>query len=134
MRKFVLGAVLVICMALPYSAFGANTFNVTQIPMGIQITACDTAWTWTTHFTLNRHARGIKVDYILFTPGATGDIVTIHDGSAAGPVIAVFVAADAYDQRIIYFSGARIRPHLATPAGAGPNAAAYIFIKLSDDD
>ena len=133
MKKFILGVLLAVFLSLPYQVFAVNTFNVTQLPMGIQITACDTAWTWTTHFTLNRHARGIKVDYILFTPGATGDIVTIHDGSAAGPVIARFVAADIYDQRILYFHGAMIRPYLAAPAG-GVNAAAFIFIKISDDD
>ena len=133
MKKFVLGVLLATFLLLPFSVFAANTFNITQLPFAIQITKLDTAWTWTTHFTLNRHARGIKVDYIFFTPGATGDIVTIHEGSAAGPVICRFVAADIYDQRIIHFNGALLRPHIATPAGA-PNVAAYITIKLSDDD
>lgn len=122
-----------ILVAIPFTAMAANTFNTTQLPFAIQITACDTAWTWTTHWTDNRHARGIKVDYILFNPGATGDIVTIHEGSASGPVIVRFVAADIYDQRIIYLDGALIRPYLATPSAA-PNAAAFITIKLSDDD
>ena len=130
MKKLI--KLLIIATVLAFSSYAsANTFNVTNLSCGIQITACDTLWTWTTHFTEPQHAGGIKVDYIFFTPGATGDIVTIHDGSAAGPVIARFVAADIYDQRIIYFFGERIRPYLATPAGA-PNAAAFITIKLAD--
>jgi len=133
MRKFILGILLTVFLFFPYQVFAVNTFNVTRLLWGIQITACDTAWTWTTHYALDRHVRGIKVDYILFSPGATGDIVTIHDGSAAGPVIARFVGADIYDQRIIYFNGAVIRPYLATPTAA-PDVAAFIFIKISDDN
>ena len=124
-------AVFMFGFALP--ALAGNTFNITQMPFAMQITACDTAWTWTTHWTSNQYAHGIKVDYIFFAPGATGDIVTIHEGSAAGPVIVNFVAADIYDARIIYLNGAIIKPHLATPVAA-PNAAAFIVIKLSDDN
>ena len=123
---------LIIATVLAFSSYAlANTFNVTNLACGIQITDPDTAWTWTDHYTEPQHAGGIKVDYIFFTAGATGDIVTIHDGSAAGIVLFTFVGADIYDQRRIPFHGKRIRPYLATPAGA-PNAAAFITIVLSE--
>ena len=111
---------------------GVNVFNVTQLPCAIQITKLDEACTVLDQFDA-RYVGGIKVTYIFFTPGATGDIVTIKDTDTNGPVLCRFVAADIYDQRTIPFDGDKIRPYIETPAAA-PNVAAFITIKLSDDN
>ena len=60
---------------------------------------------------------GIPVSYIQYTPGASADVCVVKDRNDAGPIIAKFECADAYSQKIVYFSGMRCKPYVDISAG-----------------
>ena len=59
-----------------------------------------TAWTWTD--TVPDAANGIYIWKIIFSPGATGDVVTVQWKDADGIEILEWTAADIYDRLVFY--------------------------------
>lgn len=129
MKKLLVGVLLAVFMVLPVSVFAVNTIDAE--PGGVQISGIDTAWTWTDNYTLGADKGGMRVNYILFSPGATDDICLIRDTGATGIILFRVKCANAYDQRVLYFNGDRVRPYLDLTEGA-PNAGAILTIKFME--
>lgn len=66
---------------------------------------------------LNSLEPGIPVTYMMYTPGASRDVVVIKDRTDAGPQIVKFECANSWDQRIVYFEGRRMKPMIDISAG-----------------
>lgn len=125
MKRLLLTIGLFICLASP--VWASNT--IVAAPDGVTFTAMDSAWTWTDNYTLGMHTGGIKVNYIMFSPGATGDECIIRDTNATGIILWQIKCSDAYDQRIIYFHGDNVRPYLMD---TDPDSSAVLTIKFKD--
>ena len=81
-----------------------------------------TAWTWQDA----SHGWGTKSPFVRlysihWIPAATGDVCCIRNATTSGPIIFYAKAADAYDQRIVYYDGRNLKPVLdqSTNSGAG---------------
>jgi len=125
MKKLILAILLLL---LPLSAMAANTIDAETY--SVTITAIDSTWHYRTSYLDAKYADGIKVEYIIFSPGATDDICLIRDDASDGAILFRAKCADVYDQRIIYFAGQLIKPYLDVTEGA-PNASAILTIKIS---
>ena len=70
-----------------------------------------TAWQWNTAtHGWGVHSKHVILRRIMWIPNATDDVICIRNGGVAGPIIFYAKAADAYDQRIVYFDGEVCNP------------------------
>lgn len=97
MKKLVLLIVMLFLVVSP--AWSAN--DVDMEGGIIRIGTIDgNTWTWTD--TCPDAANGIYIWAIIFSPGATGDVVTIQWKDADGIEIIEWTGADIYDPYIFY--------------------------------
>lgn len=61
---------------------------------------------------------GIGINYMMYTPGASRDIVVIKEDNDAGAQLVKFECANSYDQKIVYFHGRQCRPYIDISAGS----------------
>ena len=74
---------------------------------------------------------GVPIHSILYTPGASLDVVVVKDGNDSGPIIAKFESADATNQRIKYFYGKRHKPYVDISEGTyGKKTISIMTIEL----
>jgi len=105
MKKLLIAA-LIALFALP--ALAANT--ITTGP-GVINLVLDSDWTWVD--TVPNRPEGLTVDYIIFHPGATSDVLVMRDIADTGPYIFPPCAAqNAEDSKILYGNGANLRIHI----------------------
>ncbi len=88
-----------------------------------------TAWTWqdATHGWGNIDF--VQLDYILWIPNATDDVIHIKNGSTSGPTIFYAKAVDVYDQRIVYFYGKKCCPVIDQTPTTGASQVICFAIK-----
>ena len=125
MKKFLIAILLMLLMSWG-AAYAANTIDVSDDGMTITISAIDSDWTWTDNFTAAKYAKGVRVNYIRFHPGATDDLCSIEDSDNGdvkhfGPIN----CADTYDDRIQYYSGSKLKLVLDFDDTDGTWTAAY---------
>lgn len=110
--KLVVVLLFVICATF----FSYRAFSVTENEEAttVMLTSVAADWTYTGNSMMyGKYGKGVRMDWIAFCPGTdTGDVVAIKEGSDAGPVIFPANCVNAFDQRIIYYHGARLRPVL----------------------
>jgi len=70
---------------------------------------------------------GIPIRFIMVSSGASRDKVVVKDRNDSGPEIARFECASSYDQKIVYFDGARHKPYIDVSAGAGGKQTACVL-------
>jgi len=75
----------------------------------IVFTTIDTDWKHTDTFSDLEH---IKLDSIIFVPGAASDELIVRDGAIDGPEIIHVLATDTNDQRALYGHGVAVRPFI----------------------
>ena len=87
----------------------------------IQITSPNLSADWSLYnaglYDIDAPEPGIPVSYMLYTPGASLDVIVVKDRNDAGPILAKFECADATDQKIMYFQGKRCKPYIDISAG-----------------
>ena len=111
-------------------AWGANT--VTNGKNTTIISAIDSDWSFTSRFGKDRHAsEGVRVHAIMFFPAATNDVCVIEDATT-GARIFYAKAADAYDARIVYLNGVKVRPLLDFSDGTYTAGSTVVFIWQED--
>ena len=88
-----------------------------------------TAWTWQD----TSHGWGdvafVKLSRILWVPNAADDVICVKNFSTSGPIIFYAKAADAYDQRIVYFYGEKVRPVIDQSVTTGANQVIHFSVE-----
>jgi hypothetical protein len=88
-------------------------FAATTVTIGwhtIELTGIDADWTFATQFPAKD---SIKINAIIFQPGAASDKLSIKDNSDSG--VEIFPAipkVDASDGQIVYYWGQHMRPYI----------------------
>lgn len=96
---------LVLTVILCFPAFGANVTDKAANGKIITITGLDTDW-WSTKPGPNGLGTpgDLEIEKIIFYPGATGDIMIIHDGAIDSEEVGYLgTCADVYDRIEITF-------------------------------
>lgn len=74
---------------------------------------------------------GVPIKHMLYTPGASRDVVVVKDQNDAGTQIAKFECGSCTDQKILYLYGARKRPYIDISAGThGKKTISVLHIEL----
>ena len=74
---------------------------------------------------------GIPLRHIMLSSGASRDKVYVKDRTDGGPIIAAFECASSYDQKIIYFHGARHKPFVDVSEGThGQTSSTILTIEM----
>jgi hypothetical protein len=79
----------------------------------IDISAMDSDWTWNEKggpYTSDKE--GIVVKYILFLPGAIGDVLVIKNGSATKESLFPDMAVPVKQANIMYYQGRMLKPFI----------------------
>ena len=121
MKKLLIAILLM--FAVP--VYAVNTIDVSNDGMTITISAIDTDWTWTDNFTATKYAKGVRVNYIRFHPGATDDICSLEDSDNGDVKHFLVNCADTYDDRVQYYSGSKLKLVLDVDDTDGTWTAAY---------
>ena len=119
-------AVIAALVLITSEAWAVNT--ITKVGNVVTISAIDAAWTWTDTFTTA--ISGIRVQAIIFKPGAADDEFVMKNGSVSGPEFMPVKCADEYDTRGLYLGGAMVKPYFDF-AASKITAGAVIVIILS---
>ena len=89
-----------------------------------------TAWTWQdATYGWGTASQFLRIRYIHWIPAATDDVICIRNESTSGPIVFYAKAADAYDQRIIYYHNAPFRPVIDQTTTTGAGQIVVFFIK-----
>lgn len=128
MKKLGLLVLLAAFMFVPVNAVAMDVDDESE---GVTFGNIDAAWTWTDDYDQDRYAGGIRINYILFSPGAAGDICVIRDTDINGIILFKVKCEGDTDQRTLYLSGDRVKPYLDIALGA-PNADAILTIKFDE--
>ena len=88
----------------------ANT--VTRYGPVLALTAMDSDWDWLDTLSGSSYLAGMNVGSIQFKPGATDDVLIIRNGSLTGPPIVSWKAVDAYDYKVFYCHGTKLKPFI----------------------
>jgi hypothetical protein len=82
---------------------------------------------WTmANTSFNDLPNGIPVSYMVYTPGASRDVVMVREDVSKGmhasannlPILVKFECANSWDQKIVYFHGRKVRPRIDITAGS----------------
>lgn len=107
MKKiFILFAILLI----PAICLAANTYKFTG-GKAIEISAIDSDYFITKHFKAASYPNGVKVKYVIFVPGASGNKMVLRDGADTGPELINTGAVSDTESRIIYMDSV-VKPYL----------------------
>ena len=113
MNRLIKTTIFIFVLLWSFSANAAITVTISLDGKTITLTGVDEGteadWTWTDTFTEDRYADGIRVNYIRFHPGATGDLCSIEDADTSTVKHFLVKCADTYDDRVQYYSGAKLK-------------------------
>lgn len=128
-RKFLV-AIFSVAVLFGSVAWGANT--ITNGKNTTILSAIDSDYSFTTRFgTTTQSREGVRVHAIMFFPAATDDVCSIEDATT-GAVIFYAKAADAYDARVLYLNGVKIRPMMDFSDGTYTAGSTVVFIWAED--
>ena len=111
MKKILI--IFLFCLAIMFnSSYAANTITRSpSVGAGVINLVLDSDWTWSTTFPDAKD--GIEVNYIIFHPGATSDVLVLRAESDTGPYY--FPPAAAYDAEfdiILYCNWQSMKLHI----------------------
>ena len=109
MNKLIKSAIVAIILMLAVPVYAAESIDVSENGKTVTIMDVTADWTWTDSFDDPKYADGIRINYIRFHPGAVGDLCTIEDYDDGDVKHFFNKCADTYDDRIQYYSGAKLR-------------------------
>ena len=107
MKAIRLIIITIMLIFLASGVWAANT--ITKVGNIVTISAIDSEWTWTDTFTTA--ISGIRVEGIIFKPGAADDIFVIKNGSTSGPQFMPVKCENEYDTRYLPLRGAMVKPY-----------------------
>jgi len=90
----------------------AATVVVTDVYTSFTVEAIDADWTWTDDFSQDTFAKGMPLWAVIFQPGASGDVLSLKNGSAAAnEIFPDNVLIDTAPQ-VQYYGGNIMKPFI----------------------
>lgn len=105
-------SIILIILLLSFPAMAENDVDWSMNRQTITIGSIDSDWDYASVFPGPKYEDGIRINYIRFNPEATGDICSIEDSDAGNVKHFLVNIADGYDDRIQYYTGARLKLYL----------------------
>ena len=125
MNKLIKSTILTVILLLAMPVYAAEDISISANGKTVTIMDVTADWTWTDSFDDPKYADGIRVNYIRFHPGATDDLCSIEDYDDNDVKHFLVKCADTYDDRIQYYSGAKLRLFLDVDDTDATWTAAY---------
>lgn len=114
MNKLLKSIILTFFLMWSGNAYGAEATTLSDDGLTLTITDITADWHWDDSDSWDnaKYSDGVRVNWIRFHPGATDDAIILTDdvvGDASTLYYFQVKCADAYDDRIQYYSGAKMK-------------------------